>query len=206
MRTLTWALVLAFPGMCLAAPGAEERLVPERTAIPLILLRQKSVQQELKLSDDLVKKVFEFTNKQHDAFQEARKLGKEERESKIEELEKENKQFLADNLTSDQQKRLDQIALQVTGLFQLTRPEVVKALNLTDAQLEKIRALQQEARAGLEKLLNEKDVKVKNQLLAERREETREKIMALMTDEQKAKIREMVGEPFKGEIVIEEQP
>jgi hypothetical protein len=36
------------------------------------------------------------------------------------------------------------------------------------------------------------------------RGDTRNKIGAILTDEQKAKVRELVGEPFKGEILFEE--
>jgi hypothetical protein len=41
-------------------------------------------------------------------------------------------------------------------------------------------------------------------MLAKLRAETRKKILAELTDEQKAKVREMVGAPFEGEIVFEE--
>ena len=126
MRTLKWVLVLAVPALWVAAARPADRLVPERTTIELLLLRQKSVQKELKLSPEVTKKVMEFTNKQGDAFGGALKLGEEKRKQKFMEMEKENKQFLADNLTPGQRKRLFEITLQVTGLHELNRPEVAK--------------------------------------------------------------------------------
>jgi hypothetical protein len=167
-------------------------------------LRQKSVQQELKLSPETVKKVMEFTNKQHEAFWEALKGGKEGRKQKLLELDKEDKQFLADNLTAEQRKRLGQITLQLTGLIELNRPAAATALNLTEEQQQKFKDLQKEHRRELVGIILPKGKEGRNEKLAKLREETREKIRAILTDEQKAKVRELVGEPFKGEIVFEE--
>src|SRR5262245_54393732 len=132
MRSLKWLLVLAALALWVAAARPQERFVPEGTTIELILVRQKSVQQELKLSPEAIKKVMEFTNKQHDAFLEAIKGDKEGRKEKILKLDKEDKQFLTENLTTAQRKRLAEITLQVTGLHELNRPEAAKLLNLTE--------------------------------------------------------------------------
>jgi Spy/CpxP family protein refolding chaperone len=208
MRTF-FALVLAF-----AVPAgfavAEEKektapIVPETTTAQLLLLRQKSVQKELKLSDETAKKVMEFTNKESDEYGKALKdLKDKERDAKFEELEKANEKFLQENLSADQRKRLEQITLQVTGLHQLNRPEVVKELNLTDEQVAKLKDLQKEARKGLEDIITGTDRAGKTEKLAKLREETNKKILAVLTDEQKAKVKEIVGEPFKGELMFEE--
>jgi hypothetical protein len=204
MRTLKWVLVLAVPVLWVAEARPQERSVPERTTIELLLLRQKSVQKELNASAELVKKVAEFTQKQHEAFQQALKQGAEERRQKLMELAKENKQFLDDNLSQDQRKRLFQITLQVTGLHELNRPEVAKGLNLTEEQQQKFKELQQEHRKQLVEIIHPKEREGRNEKLAKLREDTRDKVIAILTDEQKAKVRELVGEPFKGEIVFEE--
>ena len=204
MRTLKWALVLAVPALWVAAARPADRLVPERTTIELLLLRQKSVQEELKLTPDLIKKVAEFTQKQHEAFREALKSGEAERKQKFMALEKENKQFLGDNLAPAQRKRLFEITLQVTGLHELNRPEVAKGLNLTEAQQQKFKDLQMEHRKALVEILNPKEREGRNEKLAKLREDTRNKIRAILKDEQKEKVRELVGEPFKGEISFEE--
>jgi hypothetical protein len=204
MRTLKWVLVLVAPALWVAAARPADRLVPERTTIELLLLRQKSVQEELKLSPEIAKKALEFTHKQHEAFHEALKLGEEERKQKLMDMEKENKQFLADNLTEGQRKRLFEITLQVTGLHELNRPEVAKALNLTEEQQQKFKELQQEHRKQLLESFQSKERESRNEKLAKLREDTRNKIRAILTDEQKEKVRELVGEPFKGEILFEE--
>jgi hypothetical protein len=204
MRTLTWVLVLAVPVVWVAAARPQERSVPERTTIELLLLRQKSVQQELKVSAEVTKKVVDFTNKQREAFGEALKLGAEERKQKLMELAKENKQFLDDNLTPAQRKRLFEITLQVTGLHELNRPEVAKALNLTEEQQQKFKDLQTEHRKQLVAIFQSKERESRNEKLAKLREATHNKIRDILTDEQKAKVRELLGEPFRGAILIEE--
>ena len=52
---------------------------------PTFLLTQKSVQDELKLSAEQVKKVEELLAKQREAFQGLRDLSREERQKKMEE-------------------------------------------------------------------------------------------------------------------------
>jgi hypothetical protein len=204
MRTWKCVLVLAVPALWVAAAYPADRLVPERTTIELLLLRQKSVQKELKLSPEVTTKVAEFTHKQHEAFHEALKLGADERKQKLMDLAKENKRFLDDNLTPGQRKRLFGITLQVTGLHELNRPEVAKALNLTEEQQQKFKELQTQHRKDLEGIIHPKEREGRNEKLAKLRADTRTKIRAILTDEQKAQLRELVGEPFRGEIVFEE--
>jgi hypothetical protein len=197
-------MVLAVPAWFAAADDKTAPIAPETTTAQLLLLRQKSVQKELNLSDDAVKKLMEFTNKESDEYLKALKLAEGERTAKFNELEMANKKFLEDNLSAEQRKRLEQITLQVTGLYQLGRPEVVKALNLTEEQQNKFEDLQKETRKVLEVILASTDRAAKTEKLAKLREETNKKIRDALTDEQKAKVREIVGEPFKGEIVFEE--
>jgi hypothetical protein len=204
MRTLKWFLVLAIPALWVAAARPQERSLPERTTIELLLLRQKSVQQELKVNPALAKKVAEFTHKQREAFGEALNLGVEERRQKLMELGKENKQFLDDNLTPAQRKRLLEITLQVTGLHELNRPEVAKALNLTEEQQQKFKEMQKQHRKELAEIFQTKERESRNEKLAKLREDTRNKVRAILTDDQKTKAKELVGEPFRGEIVLEE--
>ena len=206
MRTFfTLVLVLAVPAGFAAAEEKTAPIAPETTTAQLLLLRQKSVQKELKLSDDAVKKIMDFTNMESDEYGKALKnLKDKERTARFDELEKANKKFLEDNLSAAQRKRLEQITLQVTGLYQLGRPEVVKALNLTEEQQTKFEEMQKEARKALEEIITSTERAGKTEKLAKLREETSKKIMAALTDEQKAKVREIVGEPFKGEIVFEE--
>jgi hypothetical protein len=203
MRTLKWVLVLTIPAFWVSAARPAEKVVPEGTTVQLLLLRQKSVQEELKLSPDGVKKIMDFTTKQAHAFGAALKLGKTERRAKIKELGNENKQFLATTLTPEQNKRLTQITLQVTGLHQLSRPEVAKVLKLTKDQKQRIKAIQKEMRPKLAQLVHAKSPETRKQLFEKFRGELRKKVRAVLTKSQKAKVKRIVGEPFNGDIVIE---
>jgi len=212
MRTLRWALALAIPAVWVAAAltagnflaeETKEKILPEGTTIQLLLLRQKSVQKELKLPPNVIKTIYEFTNKQSAAFQAALKLEKDEQTKKIDQLAKENQKFLDDTLKEEQHKRLVQITFQITGLYQLTRPEIIKALDLTADQQKKFKDLQKEARKRLEGLIYAKERVGRSEKLGELRKEARKQIMAELTDEQKAKVRELVGAPFEGKIILE---
>jgi hypothetical protein len=205
MRTFCkWALVLAVSAIWVTAAVPAEVDIPEGTTIQLLLLRQKSVQKELKLSSDTVKKILEFTNAESAAFQKALKLGEKEAQKKIDGLRKKNAKFLDDNLSEAQRKRLRQIAMQVSGLQQLARPQVVKALGLTKKQQRTFAEMRKEARKEVEEILAAKKGEGRHKKLAKLREEINKKIGEVLTDEQKAKAREMVGEPFKGELVLED--
>jgi Spy/CpxP family protein refolding chaperone len=205
MRTFcTLVLALAVPVGWAAAADKTAPIAPETTTSQLLLLRQKSVQKELKVSDEVAKKVMEFTNKEHEEYGKALKMAAKERDAKFDELEATNKKFLEENLSADQRKRLEQITLQVTGLRQLMRPEVIKALSLTDDQVAKFKKLHEEARKDVEEIITATERAGKSEKLAKHREETHKKILEILTDEQKTKAKEMVGERFTGEIVFEE--
>jgi len=167
------------------------------------LLRQKSVQAELKLGPDVGRKIMEFTNKEADAYAEALNLKDADRKNKIEELERVNKKFIEDNLTAPQRKRLNQIRLQVTGLQQLIRPQVAKLLNLTEDQQTKFGTMHKAARKSLEEIFAAGG-EGRSEKLAKLRAEIDKKIGTVLTEEQTAKVREVVGEPFRGELVFEE--
>jgi hypothetical protein len=198
-----WALVLAVPVVWVAAARSAELNVPSGSTIKLLLLRQKSVQEELKITSDQVAKITAFTNKQYAAARKALALDKEKRREKFKALGKENEKFLNDNFKADQLKRLRQISMQMTALMQLRRPRYVKLLKLTKDQQNKIQALQKEARPKLGELLRDKDAKKKTEAFAKLREETRKKVLALLTAKQKVIIRKIVGERFKGKIEFE---
>jgi hypothetical protein len=204
MRTLQWVLILAVPALLVAADQPAEHFFADDVTVHLILLRQKSVQEELKVTPELAKKIREFTNKEYEAFLKALQLGEKEREPRLEALEKENQKFLDDNLTPAQRKRLDQITIQVTGLQHLTQPGIIKFLSLTEEQQQKFKAMQQEARKELEEIIGAKNREGRNEKLAKLRADIDKKVEAVLTREQKEKARELVGEPFKGQILFEE--
>jgi hypothetical protein len=205
MRTfMKWAVVLLVPAVFGVTARPAEPEVPEGTTIKLLLLRQKSVQKELELGADVVQKIMAFTNAQSEAFGKALELGEAARKEAFEKLLKQNDKFLADTLNAKQGKRLDQITMQFTALTQLTKPEMAKELKLSDEQVKKFQDMQTEARKALVEILEAKGAG-KGEKVTKLRDAIRTKILAVLNDEQKAKVREMVGPPFEGEIVIEER-
>jgi Spy/CpxP family protein refolding chaperone len=197
-------MVLLVSAVFGATARPADPVVPEGTTVKLLLLRQKSVQKELELTPETIKKIMDFTHAQSEAAQKTANLGEAARKEAFEKLLKENDKFLTDNLNAKQSKRLDQIMMQFSALTQLTKPEMVKELKLTDDQVKKFKDLQTEARKALGDLIDAKDPKGKSEKLAKLREQTRTKILAVLTDEQKTKVREIAGPPFEGEIVFEE--
>src|SRR5690349_21526548 len=107
MRTfMKWALVLLVPAVFGATAQPAEPAVPEGTTIKLLLLRQKSVQKELDLGADAIRKIMDFTNAQAEAAGKALEMPEAARKDAFEKLAKQNDKFLADNLTEKQGKRL----------------------------------------------------------------------------------------------------
>jgi hypothetical protein len=199
-----WTLVLAVPAIWVAAAWPQEPAHPEGTTVKLLLLRQKSVQKELDISADVAKKVMAFTEQQSEAASKAIELPDAQRKMAFAQLEEKNKKFLADTLNAKQSTRIDQLYLQFTAPYQLTRPEVAKALNLTEDQQKKFKDLYTEYHKEMTDILFGKDTQGKAEKYAKLREKTRTKIQSILTDKQQAQARERVGPPFTGELVFEE--
>ena len=213
MRTFwKWALVLTVPVVwaTTARPADEPpkqrglRMVAEEEAMELVLLRQKSVREDLKLPHEETEKIFEFTAKQYDAAEKARELPEDQRQAAFDRLVREDEAFLAAHLTPDQRKRLEQISMHLTGLMWVTRPAIVEALKLTDDQKQKAREYQKEAREKIMEVLKSENKEERKEKIAELHKANHDRLHSLFTDEQRTKWHELAGPPFKGEIVFEE--
>jgi hypothetical protein len=170
----------------------------------LMLLGQKSVQEELKLTADQVGKVTALQQKQQGARQGLADLSQEERTKKMQELAKENDKAVADLLKPEQSKRLKQILLQQQGAIAFNNPEVAQALNFTAEQKAKLKDIQDTASKERQALRGGgagADRQAIAQKMADIMKKTNTEAMALLTADQKAKWLELTGEPFKGEIV-----
>jgi len=176
----------------------------------MMLAQAKSVQEELKLSDDQTKKLTELSQKQREAMREMFQGGgggdRDEMRKKMEEMNKANEKAMAEILKPDQVRRLKQISLQVTeknfGMSALLgSPDVQAELKVTDEQKEILRGL----RDDMMKMMGElRDAGGSPDEMREKMDEFRksanQKVTKLLTDDQKAKLKEMQGEPFKGEL------
>jgi Spy/CpxP family protein refolding chaperone len=100
---------------------------------PLMLLNVEAVQKELKITDDQKSSLTKLQSEQP-SFQDMRNMSQEEQQAATEKVQKE----VAGILNADQNKRLEEIRLQMMGARALTRPEVAEKLGLTDEQKQKI--------------------------------------------------------------------
>ena len=213
MRTFwKWALVLAVPlvWVTTARPADEPpkhqglRMVAEEEAMELVLLRQKSVREDLKIPHEETEKIFDFTAKQYDAAQKAQDMPEDQRKAAFDRLAREDETFLAAHLTPDQRKRLEQISMHLTGLMWVTRPAIALELKLTDDQKQKAHEYQKEAREKLMEVLKSENKEERKEKLAELHKTNHDRLHNLLTEEQRSKWHELAGPPFKGEIVFEE--
>ncbi len=199
-------LVLAVVAMASSSARAQERQRGQRGGFGggiAYLLNQKSVQDELKLSDEQIKKAKELSDKQRESFRGQRgQRPDEETRKKMAEARQASEKAVAEILKPDQLKRVKQISLQQQGARALSNPEVADALKLSDEQKGKIKSIQEEARTarGQRGQRGQRPDEEALKKLAEARKATNEKLMNVLTSEQKTKLNELSGEPFKGEI------
>jgi hypothetical protein len=183
------------------------------------LLANKSVQEELKLTDEQKTKVKEVTDK---IFAEAKEKGfgggkggfnkdatKEEREkalAKIREAAKETNDKAMKELTpilkEEQVKRLKQIEHQQMRMAVFTDAETSKALAITDEQKEKIKGIAEEVTKDTGEINTairnkEMDFKDGGKKMEAIRKDGMDKALAILTDDQKSKYKALVGEPFE---------
>ena len=163
------------------------------------LLSQKSVQEELKLTEDQVKSVAELAKKQRETGQGLRDLKPEERMAKIQERIKEQETALAGIIGAEQMGRLKQISLQTRGIAAFSDPTVVTALTITDEQKEKFKAISAEEREARGQF-DRDNIEASRAKITAARKAAHEKALAVLTAEQATKWKEMTGAPFTGEI------
>jgi serine/threonine protein kinase len=162
------------------------------------LLNQKSVQEDIKLSGEQAQGVSRLLAKRREAIRNFRNLTPEEWRSKFEELE-EQESALASLLRPEQTTRLRQIAVQMRGTDAYNDPDVARSLGLSNAQKEKIRLLQDEARLTAWAEFSSGDMRDSDRRRVEEAwRNARDQIQALLTDEQKERWKDLTGEPFKG--------
>ena len=174
---------------------------------PGMLLQNKGVQKELKLSDEQIQKITDLTqkirDKHKDDFAALEKLDQQERREKGMELfrsigEETNKE-LASVLKPEQSKRLKQISIQQRGSQAFNEEDVQTTLKLTDDQKDKIKTLNEDAGKEMREIFQnaQGNFREAGEKAGALRKETMEKVLALLTDEQRKSWKEMTGEPFE---------
>jgi hypothetical protein len=163
-----------------------------------MLLSQKSVQEELKLNEEQVKKVDELLAKQRESFGDSRDLSREERQKRFTESREASQKAVGAILNEAQQKRYKQVSLQLQGAGALGDPEVAASLGLSDEQKKSVAEIQSAAREEMRSQFQ--DGGGDREKFRAARDATNEKLQGLLTPEQKTKWQELAGEPFKGEL------
>lgn len=184
---------------------------------PAQLLANKSVQEELKLTDEQKDKLKTVGEKiaadMKGAFAGGAKLGKdsskEDREkamAKFQEVMKENNakamKEIAPILKPEQLTRLKQIERQQMRMNLFTDAEFVKEVGITEEQKEKLKSISEESGKDSREIMSavrakEMDWKDGLKKVEAVNKDAMEKAMELMKDDQKAKYKTLVGEPFE---------
>lgn len=177
-----------------------------------MLLTNKSVQTELKLSDEQTNKVTavlaEIQAKHNDELQSLRDIQDiQERMKKSREIgqtiQQEAKKPVSELLSADQMKRFQQIDRQVRGIDAFNEADVQAELKITDSQKGQFKDLmdsRNEKRREVFQSANG-DREVMRTKMLELTKEFEEKAMGILSADQKKAWKEMLGEPFK--LVIE---
>jgi serine/threonine protein kinase len=150
------------------------------------LLDQPSVREDLKLTEEQVREIGRLTRQPRDGGMERRRLSPEEWQAQ--------ERAVIDVLRPEQARRLKEIALQQRGVHALASRDVADDLGLSSEQRARIRAIQDAARRGMS---GPKDAR-QDALRA-----AGEQVLNVLTAEQKARWKDMTGEPFRGTVRLE---
>ena len=166
----------------------------------LFLLSNESVQKDLQLAPEQIEALAQLRRKRDAAFDIRRDLSPEEFEAKFEELRKQEKS-LTELLTARQQTRLKQIGLQQRGPAAFADPEVVASLKLSPEQQQTIRRLQDETHEFVRGSFRPGPLRTEEwEQIKQTWSKTWEKVLGVLTDEQMARWKELIGEPFTGDL------
>ncbi|HEX4611661.1 MAG TPA: hypothetical protein VH092_25925 [Urbifossiella sp.] len=202
-----WGLALGLLGVAVGGARSQvsEKIVAGEGAVQLMLLRQHSVQDELKLSKDQTQKVDEFAAKQWKAAHEAHHHPDADKgKARFEELGRENKTFVSGLLKADQQQRLDQISMQVAGVLWALDPKVSADIQLTADQKEKLKVLHKQAHKEVETVLHDGNKETRHARLEDLGKTHGKQLLEVLTPDQKTKWEAMAGPKFNGKLHFEE--
>src|SRR5579871_315542 len=171
-----------------------------RNGGPLLLLEQRSVQEELKFSPEQLRQVGRLAFRRRTAFWDNPNLSLERWRTKFEELAAQEEAVLK-SLQPQQAKRLKQIAWQEGGASAFSDGELQEALQLNGEQLRRIEAIQAEARRSMLFIPGPRGPRSEDwRKAADSWRNARDKVLAVLTADQNEIWEELIGEPFRGQI------
>lgn len=163
------------------------------------LITNPEVQKDIKLGDDQKDKLASWYESFQDKLQAKTKdLPRNDFRKRFElmaELGKEAEKDIEKILKPEQVKRIKQIGLQVQGNRALTSETVQKQLGITEEQKSKFEKLGEESREAFRKNFQQGQ-RPDFEKMRELQKQSEEKYQGILTSEQKAKWKELVGEPF----------
>jgi predicted RNA-binding protein with PIN domain len=198
-----WILSLATGAMLTVTAQAVDKPIAEVEIVELLLLRQHSVQTELKIGKDEAAAIKDFTDAQHKKAVAVHKMAVAEQGPKYDKMATENDDFLKSKLTPTQSQRLRQIAMQRAGLLWVSLPDVAKKLKLSEKQIEQIQAEQKKARKETDDALSAEAAQ-RDKKLKELHDSSNKRLHSILTPEQAAMWKDMVGVPFEGVLLVED--
>jgi hypothetical protein len=199
------------------SPGQQVTLAPDRGLAGFqgvdSLLLMESVHKELQLSMEQVQRVKEIAREarlqrrgEFDGLLK-QKQSSEERRSRVLEIMKQVSREVTEKvrpvLKPEQLRRLRQIELQEMGLRAFDDPEVVRTLQLTEAQKQRLHNAAEEAAEQMRKLFKEGPLGnyVEGlKAMRARRQQGVEHVLAVLTPEQRSAWKQLVGEPYESTI------
>jgi len=174
-----------------------ERILADLTALQgaglIFLLSEPAVLADLKLTDDEKEEVAELRHRAaergHAACHGFHRLSAADRQARFVALARANEADIAVTLTPERVHRLRQITLQRQGLAAFREPDVIAALKLTADQRDRIRAIEFDATFGPPSGPRPGGQRPDPGWAMKR-------VQAVLAADQRAKWRELVGEPF----------
>ncbi len=176
-----------------------------QTGSKVFLVQAEPVQTELKITPDQKTKLEAISQAYRDEMRELVPFGEgvsredtrakmEENREKLAQLGRDTEKKVDELLNADQQKRLNEIALQASGPEALRREDVASKLKLTPEQKQKIEQLLDEQAEKRREAFGQDNGG--REALDRIREETDKQVAAILTDEQKTQWKEMQGKEF----------
>lgn len=186
--------------------GGGMRMMGGMGSSPAFLLRRADVQDDLKLTgeqkDRLNVMQEDMTKSMRERFMSGGERPSREEMTKIfETMQKEAEAKVAEILTPEQVKRLDQIAVQMAGNAAAMNPKFAKDLNITADQKTKMEALStamQSANRGVQQKMRSGDLDrdAGMETMKKNSDALNVEIGKLLTQTQKDKLKAMSGAPF----------
>jgi len=207
MMPRTWQALAALTlALLLCGPARAQRMFEEIHIQPGLLMN-KSVQEELKLTDEQVDSARKLAEEIRDRFRDSREklnqLQGDEREAAAHNMadtfNKETRKGLEGFLKPDQLKRFEQINMQQRGPAALLNPEVRAPLKLTDDQLRELKALSSRTGDRMREVFQDGDTPIQNRMdkVAAIQAEAMEAVGKVLDDSQEATWKDLIGAPFK---------